>query len=65
MKWQYIELNDKVFEWFCSAKSKNLPDVGSLLQEIALMLAKELGRNGFAASRGRLESFNKSNITEF
>ena len=37
MKCQYSEVNDKVFERFCSAGSKNRPVTGPLLQGRALI----------------------------
>jgi IS30 family transposase len=38
----YEELNDLIYEWFCVARSKNLPISGPLLKEKSLELAMSL-----------------------
>ncbi|XP_013774244.1 tigger transposable element-derived protein 6-like [Limulus polyphemus] len=53
------ELNEQVFEWFCNARSKNIPITGKLIQEKAVMLSVELGLDDFSASNGWLDRFQK------
>jgi len=55
----YDELNCFVWEWFCTARSKQLPVSGQLIQEKARMLAVSLGHNRFSASNGWLEAWQK------
>jgi hypothetical protein len=38
----YPDLNLKVYDWFCTARSKNIPVTGKMLQEKATLLALEL-----------------------
>ena len=61
-----IELNNKVFEWFYSARSKNLPVTGLLLKERVLMFAKELGHNGFTESQlGTELNLNENTVINY
>ncbi|XP_013775709.1 tigger transposable element-derived protein 6-like [Limulus polyphemus] len=53
------ELNEQVFEWFCNARSKDIPITGKLIQEKAVMLSVELGLDDFSASNGWLDRFQK------
>ena len=55
----YVELNAKVFDWFCSARSRNIPLTGRLLQAKASELSREMGHDGFTASNGWLHRFQK------
>jgi hypothetical protein len=55
----YEELNCFVWEWFCTARSKQLPVSGRLIQEKARMLAVSLGHNDFTASNGWLEAWQR------
>lgn len=60
----YGDLNERVWEWFCVARSKNIPVSGKLIQEKAIIVSAELNYDDFAASNGWLESFkNRYNIT--
>jgi hypothetical protein len=58
-KTTYHEIDSKLWEWFCSARSKNIPITGPLIQQEALMLSVSLGCDEFAASNGWLQSFLK------
>lgn len=51
------EINGIVWEWFVSARAKNLPLSGPMVQSEALKVAKELGNMEFKASTGWLDSF--------
>ena len=54
-KTTYGELNKLVWEWFCTARSKQIPVTGPLLQEKASMLCLEmphLDENDLSASNG-------------
>ena len=46
---QYSDLNERIWEWFCVARSKNIPVSGKLLQEKALLVSLELGHDNFTA----------------
>ena len=53
-------INEAVYRWYCLARERNVPVTGPLLQEEALLLAKELDPNtSFKASNGWLDSFKK------
>ena len=54
---QYGELNDLLHEWFSNARARGMVVSGSLLQEKALQLVKEMGHDGFSASNGWLQSW--------
>ena len=58
-KTEYSDLNQQVWEWFCLARSNNVPITGKLLQEKALLLSVEMGHDDFTASNGWLHSFQK------
>ena len=49
-KCPYVDLNAKVFDWFCSARARNIPLTGRLLQAKASELSREMGYDGFTAS---------------
>lgn len=51
------EINNRMYEWFVSARAKGLPTSGPLIKTEVLMTAKKLGENDFKASNGWLESF--------
>ena len=56
----YSGLNELVWDWFCKARSKNIPITGRLIQEKAMMLSLELNHDDFTASLNDwLESFQK------
>ena len=52
-------LNDQVFDWFIEVRSKKLPVTGRLIQEKAILVSKELGKDDFSASNGWLESWKQ------
>jgi predicted DNA-binding protein YlxM (UPF0122 family) len=54
------QLDQKVYEWFVTQRSKNIPVSGPLLQERARQIRQELGgatADHFKASNGWLEKF--------
>ena len=53
----YPELNEKIFEWVSSARAKNIPITGRMIQEKAIILSTELGYDDFTASNGWLNRF--------
>ena len=55
----YGDLNDHEWQWFCTARSKNIPITGRLIQEKATMLAVAMGHADFTAYNGWLDSFKK------
>ena len=58
------EINKLTWEWFKDMSSRKVPISGPLLQERALLFAKDLDNAEFKASNGWLESFQKRhNIT--
>jgi hypothetical protein len=56
-KTTYEALNQLVWDWFCAARSKNVPISGKMIQEKAIILALEMGHDDFSASNGWLESW--------
>jgi hypothetical protein len=52
-------LNNLLFSFFCTARSKNLPISGPILQSKALAFAGDLGIEGFHASNGWLTSWKQ------
>ena len=54
---QYPEVDRGVWEFFCLARSKNIPVNGTLIQSEATESAMRHGYPGFATSSGWLESF--------
>ncbi len=51
----YPDINDKVYEWFVVARSKNIPVSGPLIKEKALILSLELGYDDFSVCNGWLD----------
>lgn len=43
---KYEKLNEKIYEWFKCARSKNVPISGSLIKEKALKLADQFNLHG-------------------
>ncbi|KAI0211496.1 Isocitrate dehydrogenase [NADP] cytoplasmic [Lamellibrachia satsuma] len=58
-KTMYEDLNSLVWEWFCTARSKELPVSGKLIQEKAMMLSLEMGHDDFSASNRWLQAWQK------
>ena len=58
-------INELMYEWFKTARSKNIPVSGSLLKEKALLFAAELNNTSFKASNGWLESFRQRHGIKF
>ena len=59
-KTTYDEIDNRMWDWFCQARAKNIPITGPLLQQEALMLSVKLGDcDNFTASNGWLQSFLK------
>ena len=52
-----LEIEDGVWQFFCEARSQNMPVNGGLLKSEALEIAKNKGYNEFSASNGWLEAF--------
>ena len=61
----YGNLNDHEWQWFCTARSKNIPMTGRLIQVRATMLAVAMGHADFTAYNGWLESFKKRHDINF
>ncbi|XP_025205099.1 tigger transposable element-derived protein 6-like [Melanaphis sacchari] len=55
----------KLHEWFCRARSYNLPVSGPLLQEKAREVANEVGLENFKASNGWLQKFRERHNISF
>ena len=51
---KFDRINDLVWDWFCTVRSKNIPLSGPIIQEKALYFAQELGLDDFRASNGWL-----------
>lgn len=58
-KSRYEDVNDVVWDWFTKARSRQMTVSGALLQEKAKELAREMGKEDFAASNGWLECWKK------
>lgn len=59
------DVNELTWQWFVSARSKNMIITGPLLQAKALAIAKELDIKSFKASNGWLEKFRVRNNINF
>ena len=57
MKCMFGDLNDRVFDWFCEAREKNVPLTGALIQEKALLLSVQMNHDSFTASNGWLQKW--------
>jgi hypothetical protein len=57
------EINKVVWEWFTSARSKNIHISSPMAQSEALAVAKSLGNDQFKVSTGWLDSFKKRHNT--
>lgn len=54
---KYSDLNELLYRWFKSAREKNIPISGPIIQEKALSFAAEMNLTEFKASNGWLESW--------
>lgn len=54
---KYGPLDQRVYDFFCEARAKNIPVTGAYLQRHAHIVSLELGYDSFSASNGWLESF--------
>ncbi|GBL77384.1 hypothetical protein AVEN_233348-1 [Araneus ventricosus] len=59
------EINEIVWEWFVDARARNLPISEPILQAQAKDIAEKLGKTGFPASNGWLESFRERHGMSF
>ena len=55
----YDDLDKLVWEWFTTARAKNIPVSGRMIQEQARLYAAELGHEGFSGSNGWLDRWQK------
>lgn len=55
----YEDLDKLVWEWFTTARSKNIPVSGRMIQEQALLYAAELGHDEFSGSNGWLDRWQR------
>ena len=58
-------INELMYDWFKTARLKNIPLSGSILQEKALLFASKLNNLSFKASNGWLESFRQCHGIKF
>jgi hypothetical protein len=55
----YEDLNNRVWDWFCKARAKNLPISGKLIQEQAIEYSYSMQHDDFSASNGWLNAWQK------
>ena len=55
----YQDMDNVVFQWFLSQRSKNIPTDGTFIKQKAMKYAKELGATDFKASEGWLGRWKK------
>ncbi|XP_025407826.1 tigger transposable element-derived protein 6-like [Sipha flava] len=55
----FEQIDQKLYEWFVSVRSKNLPISGPIIQTKAMKLAEKMNVKDFKASNGWLEKFKK------
>lgn len=55
----FEQIDQKLYEWFISVRSKNLPISGPILQTEAMKLAQKMNVKDFKASNCWLEKFKK------
>ncbi|KAL4152706.1 hypothetical protein QTP88_000539 [Uroleucon formosanum] len=55
----FEQIDQKLYEWFVSVRSKNLPISGPIIQTEAMKLAEKMNVKDFKASNGWLEEFKK------
>lgn len=56
---EFDKLNDVIFQWFCTARTKSFPISGPIIQAKALEVASKMNFFEFKASNGWLRSFRK------
>ena len=61
----YPEIDAKVWDFYCDARSKNMPINSGLLKAETLAIAKEKNLTDFTASNGWLESFSSRHQLRF
>jgi len=54
-------VDEQLYKWFVETRSRNAPISGKIIQEKALLIAKNIGYDDFKASNGWLEKFNSRN----
>jgi transcriptional regulator with XRE-family HTH domain len=59
------ELDQRVYDWFIAARSRNIPITGPIIQEKARIVSSVLGMEEFKASNGWLESFRTRHNISF
>lgn len=62
---KFPDINEALLEWFKTARTKNIPISGALMQEKALEIADAIGVKDFQASNGWLEKFRTRNNIVF
>ncbi len=56
----YKDLNERVFDWFCTARGRGFPVSGTMIQEKAVLLSAEYDdADAFVASNGWLDRWKK------
>ena len=62
---EYAEVNDKLYEWYLLACSKNIFPGGPQLIEKAKQIAERLGKSDFKGSNGWLEKWKKGSMLKW
>lgn len=64
--YKFVDINDVVYKWFCTARAKGIPISGPIIQEKALQYSRDLNMGGFKASNGWLDRWKSCySITSF
>lgn len=58
-------VDQKCFEWFCRARSQNIPISGPIIKAKAKAFAEQVGYHNFAASDGWLQKFRRRHAIGF
>ena len=56
---KFDKLNQLVWQWFCRARAKNIPISGPIIQEKAIVFAKELEITDFKSLNGWLDRWKE------
>ena len=56
---KYSDVNEALWEWYTLCRESNIPVVGTMLQEEALLIAEKLGVSGLTALNGWLQRFKQ------